>query len=314
MNPRILSLGSVNVDFQLRADRWPEAGETLLGQDFFMAGGGKAANVAWLACHLGIEAQVIGHVGSDALQEIALHPLRAMGVDVSTIRSIKNQATGVSVIIVPPNGRKGILLAPNANGIWSKEDEESVRYAIQTAPPGSVLSVDLEVPLSIVKQAVRQSEECGMPIVLDPSPAERLDEELMEAGCYLTPNQSEAQRLTNIPIDTQDQALEAASRLMKHGNKGVCVKLGTGGCAIVTTDDQFFISAPEIEAVDTTGAGDAFAGAFSVAILENQPPEQAAAFAVAASTHAVTGYGSQSSYPTRRQIESLLRKVVIHKK
>lgn len=257
---------------------------------------------------------MIGHVGSNALQEIALHPLRAMGVDVSTIRSIKNQATGVSVIIVPPNERKGIMLAPNANGIWSREDEESIRYAIQTAPSGSVLSVDLEVSLSIVKQAVRQSEEYGMPIVLDPSPAERLDEELLEAGCYLTPNQSEAQRLTNIPIGNQDQALEAASRLMKNGNKGVCVKLGTGGCAIVTTDIQFVISAPEVEAVDTTGAGDAFAGAFSVAILEHLPPEQAAAFAVAASTHAVTGYGSQSSYPTRRQIESLYRKVVIQEK
>lgn len=89
------------------------------------------------------------------------------------------------------------------------------------------------------------------------------------------------------------------------------MKLGTGGCAIVTTDVQFVISAPAVKAVDTTGAGDAFAGAFSVAILEHQPPEQAAAFAVAASTHAVTGYGSQSSYPTRRQIGSLLQRVVI---
>lgn len=114
-----------------------------------------------------------------------------------------------------------MMLAPNANGIWSKEDEELVRYAIQSAPPGSVLSVDLEVPLSIVKQVVRQSEECGMPIVLDPSPAERLDEELLEADCYLTPNQSEAQRLTNIPIDTHDQALEAAKRLMKHGKRSL---------------------------------------------------------------------------------------------
>lgn len=314
MNPRILSLGSVNVDIQLRADRWPEAGETLLGQDFLMVGGGKAAKVAWLACYLGIEAQLIGHVGSDSLQEIALHPLRVMGVDLSTIRSIKNQATGVSVIIVQQNGRKGIMLAPNANGIWSKEDEELVRYAIQTAPPGSVLSVDLEVPVSIVKQAVRQSQKCGMSIVLDPSPAERLDEELLEAGCYLIPNQSEAQQLTKIPIDNQDQALKAASRLMKHGNKGVCVKLGTGGCAIVTRDVQCVISAPEVHAVDTTGAGDAFAGAFSVAILEHQPPEQAAAFAVAASTHAVTGYGSQSSYPTRHQIKSLLQRVGMKQK
>ncbi|GJL58306.1 MAG: ribokinase [Nitrospirales bacterium] len=276
-----------------------------------MAGGGKAAHVAWLACHLGIKAQLIGHVGSDSLQEIALHPLRAMGVDVSTIRSIKNQATGVSVIIVPPNGRKGIMLAPNANGIWSKEDEESVRSAIQTAPPGSVLCVDLEVSPCIVKQAVRHSEECGLPVVLDPSPSESLDEELLQSGCYLIPNQSEAQRLTNITIENEDQALEAASRLRKHGNKGVCVKLGTGGCALVTPDVRFVISAPEVKAVDTTGAGDAFAAAFSVAILEHQSPEYAAAFAGAASTHAVTGYGSQSSYPTRGQIESLLQRVVM---
>ncbi|WNM56635.1 ribokinase [Candidatus Nitrospira allomarina] len=313
MSARIISLGSVNVDIQLRADRWPEAGETLLGQDFLMAGGGKAANVAWLARNLGIEAQLIARIGSDSLQEIALHPLRTLGVDLSTIRSIKNESTGVSVIMVQPNGRKGIIMAPNANAVWSEEDEEFVKNAIHTAPTGSVLSVDLEVPLPIVKQAVRQAEECGMVIVLDPSPSERLDEELLKSGCYLTPNQSEAQRLTKIPIENHDHALEAASRIRQHGNKGVCVKLGTGGCAIATADDQFVISAPEVHAVDTTGAGDAFAGAFSVAMLEHQPPEQAAVYAVAASTHAVTGYGSQSSYPTRRQIESLLQRVVLKK-
>ena len=99
--------------------------------------------------------------------------------------------------------------------------------------------MDLEIPLTIIKQAVRQFGKCGIPIVLDPSPFERLDEELLESGWYLSSNQSEAQRLTKIPIENPDQAPEAASGLMKHGNKGVCVKLGRGGCAIVTTDVQF---------------------------------------------------------------------------
>jgi ribokinase len=311
MNPRILSLGSVNVDFQLRTERWPEPGETLLGRDFLMAGGGKAANVAWLARRLGVESQLIAHTGSDALQEIALHSLRNIGVDLSTVRSLECQSTGISMIMVQQDGRKGIILASNSNDIWTKKDEEMVSEALKTAPPGSLLTANLEIPVSIVKHAVRHAHECGIPVILDPSPAERMDQELLESGSYFTPNQSEAQQLTKISITSFEEALEAAHRLHAFGNMGICVKLGKGGCAVVTAGMHCVISAPKVRTIDTTGAGDAFAGALSTALLQKQSLSQAARFAVAAAAHAVTGYGSQSSYPTRSQIEILLPLVTI---
>lgn len=306
MNPRIVALGSINVDFQMRANRWPEPGETLLGRDFLMIGGGKAANVAWLARHLGVDAQLIGHVGTDPLQETALGFLREAGVDLSGVQRVDNQSTGVSLIIVQPNGRKGILLASNANGVWTEHDQELVREILKAAPPGSLLATNLEIPVHIVKQAIQCAKACGIPVVLDPSPADRLDQELLESGSYLTPNQSEAQRLTQTTIEDPDQGLEAARRLLSFGSQGICVKFGDGGCAVASANEHHVIHAPSVQASDTTGAGDAFAGALSVALLEQQSLLYAARFAVAAAAFAVTGYGSHSSYPSRFQIEDLM--------
>lgn len=308
-SPRLLALGSLNVDVQLRADRWPEPDETLVGRDFLMIGGGKAANVAWLARHLGVEAELMAHVGTDPNQKTALHFLREKGVDLSGVRAVEQHYTGISLIIVHKNARKGILLAPNANDAWSTEDTRSIQEALESAPAGSILVTNLEIPAECVKFAIRCAKARNLPVVLDPSPADRLDRELLESGCYLTPNQSEAQRLTHITIESAGQAIEAGRRLLSRGNPGVCVKLGNGGCAVVSADQQEMVSAPPVQPVDTTGAGDAFAGALGIALLEQQSLVSAARFAVAAAAHAVTGYGSHPSYPSRSQIENLLRQM-----
>jgi ribokinase len=307
VNSRIVALGSINVDVQLRADRWPEPDETLLGRNFLMIGGGKAANVAWLARYLGVESQVLGHVGADSIRDVALGFLRDIGVDLSRVQTLANESTGVSVILVQPNGRKGILLASNANDIWSRDDTEMVEESLKAAPAGSILTTNLEIPVVIVKHAIRCANTCGIPVVLDPSPADRLDQELLESGCFLTPNQTEAQRLTDTAIENPDQALEAADYLMTCGSQGVCVKLGKGGCAVASANEHQFISAPAVQSIDTTGAGDAFAGALSIALLEKRSLLDAARFAVAAAAYAVTGYGSYSSYPSRSQIENFMK-------
>jgi len=307
MTSQIIALGSINVDFQLRADRWPEPGETLMGQDFLMIGGGKSANVAWLARNLGAEAQLVAHVGSDSLQEIALKPLQQIGVNLCTVSQIDKQSTGVSLIVVPKDGRKGILLSANANEVWRKEDYDAVSHILTDAPSGSILTTNLEIPVPLVKHAVSEANKCGMLVILDPSPAQRLDKELLELGCFLTPNQSEAQHLTDTTIENREQAMEAAQCLVSLGGQAVFVKLGSGGCAVMSANEQYFISPPLVETIDTTGAGDAFAAALSVALLENRTLFESTRFAVAASAHAVTGYGSQPSYPSRAQVDALLR-------
>ena len=299
---QILSLGSVNVDFQVRADRWPEPGETLLGQDFLMIGGGKGANVAFLARRLGVNARLLARVGEDALAEEALRPLREIGVDLGATKRVAQERTGIALIIVRPEGDKGIILSANANTAWEPTDAEGVATEIQDAPPGSVLVADLEVPVSIVQRALETARQQGLRTVLDPSPAGCLLPALYSAVDYLTPNPTEAEQLTGIPVRSAADAFRAGEVLLERGVGAALMKLGAGGCVGVSAGGRERLPAVPVRVVDQTGAGDAFAGALAVALLEGQQVNEAARFAVAAATLAVTRYGSQSSYPTRAEL------------
>jgi len=303
MQAQILSLGSVNVDFQVRADRWPEPGETLLGQGFLMIGGGKGANVAFLARRLGVNARLLARVGEDALVEEALRPLREVGVDLGATKRVAQERTGIALIIVRPEGDKGIILSANANAAWEPTDAEEVATAVQDAPPGSVLVADLEVPASIVQRALETARQQGLRTVLDPSPAGRLIPVLYPAVDYLTPNPAEATQLTGMPVRSAEDAFRAGEVLLERGVGAALMKLGAGGCVVVSAGMREHLPAVPVRVVDQTGAGDAFAGALAVALLEGQQVNEAARFAVAAATLAVTRYGSQPSYPTRDELE-----------
>ncbi|MBX5493005.1 MAG: bifunctional hydroxymethylpyrimidine kinase/phosphomethylpyrimidine kinase [Chloroflexi bacterium] len=304
---QIISLGSINVDFQVRAACWPNPGETLLGSEFLLIGGGKAANVAYLARRLGAPARLVGRVGDDSLRVVALRPLQAAGVDLTHTRSVVGCCTGMALIVVRPDGEKAIILAPNANMAWSDQDAEAVAVAVAEASPGSVLVADLEVPGSIVRRAVEAARHAGHTVVLDPSPAEALAADLCPAIDYLTPNAGEAEELTGIAVRSVEDAFRAGEILHARGVRVVLVKLREGGCALVSAARREYLPAPRVEVVDKTGAGDAFAGALGVALLEGQSEREAGRFAVAAATLAVTRYGSQPAYPGRAELEELLR-------
>lgn len=300
-----MSLGSVNADFQMRVDRRPDLSETLLAHDFLQASGGKAANVVYLARKLGVAALLIAHVGDDALAEQALQPLRDIGVDLRQVHAVAGKTTGVSMISVPPDGKKGIILAANANNDWSEEDIVGVSAAIADAPIGSVLVVDYEVSPFIVQHAIATASQRGIPVILDPSPADRIDPKVLPQVSYIVPDAGEAKKLTGMAIDSVDQAVEAAHHLLNQGVKNACVKLKDGGCVLVNREMQFHVPSIPVEVVDTTGAGDAFAGALAVAVLEGRSLQDAACFATAASHAAVMKYGSQPAYPTRSELDSL---------
>lgn len=308
----VLALGSVNADFQVRVDRRPDLSETLLASDFLQLGGGKAANVAYLVCKLGVPAQLMAHVGADDLAEQALQPLRSIGVDLQHVRAIEGEPTGVSMITVPPDGQKGIILAGNANLVWQQEERVTVREAIANAPAGSVLVVDYEIAPFIVEAAIRAACERNFPVILDPSPADRVDRNLFSQVTYLVPDAGEAEKLTGIKIDTTAQAVQAAGQLLEQGVKHACVKLKDGGCVLLNHNRTLHVPPVPVEVVDATGAGDAFAGAFAVAVLEGRSLQDAACFATAASHVAVTRYGSQPAYPTRSEIDALFERLAAH--
>lgn len=309
---QILSLGSVNADFQVRTDRRPASSETLLATEFIRLSGGKAANVAFLARRLGIEARLFAHVGDDDLAEQALQPLREIGVDLAGVQHVAGMATGVAMISVPPDGKKGIVMAANANQAWSAQDAGEIASAVREAAPGSVLVTDCEIAAFAVEQAMRAARQAGLKVLLDPSPADRVDDALLALTDFVLPNAGEAESMTGIACNDAASAIEAGKRLLQRGAAAACVKLHDGGCVLVTADEAVHIPPVPVTVVDTTGAGDAFAGAMAVAVLERRAPAEAARFAVAASHLAVTAYGSQPAYPSRDDIERMQERLRIH--
>lgn len=307
--PVLLSLGSINADFQVRVERRPEISETLVATGFLRLGGGKAANVAFLARKLGIDARLFGQVGDDDLAEQALRPLRAAGVALAGVGHAAGCATGFAMITVPPDGRKGIVLAPNANLRWCAEDIARVLEALRAAAPGSVLVADCEVAPQAARQALETARACGLAVLLDPSPARQVDDALLALADVAVPNAGEAHALTGIECRDAPSALRAAARLRERGARAACVKLPGGGCVLDDGERRLQVAPPQVAVVDTTGAGDAFAAAFAVALLERRSHDDAARFAVAASSLAVTGYGSQPAYPSRTRIEQLARQL-----
>jgi ribokinase len=295
----------VNADFQTRVGGAIE-GRTSLGTQFARLGGGKAGNVAFLARRLGVSARLLAHVGDDELQEQALRPLRTAGVDLSAVASIRGQQTAVAMIAVAANGTKSIVLANNANDAWTDSDALAAANSIRDAPDGCVLVADCEVPAFVVRAAVRSAKARGFPIIIDPSFPDRVEHELLPVVTAITPDPAEAQALTGIEVSDLAGAARAAERIAHWRVPIVCAKLADGGCVLAHGSALTVVPSLHFERVDSTGAGDAFAGALAVALLEQRPVLQAVCFGVAAAHVSVTRYGSQASYPTREEIDTLL--------
>lgn len=210
------------------------------------------------------------------------------------------------MIAVPPDGEKTIILATNANDAWTPADGDEAAAAVADTPPESVLVADLEIAPFVVRRAAEVARRRGLPVILDPSPTDRLADDLYPLADYLTPDATEAEQLTGIAVDSVEGAARAGEILVRRGVGVALMKLGGGGCVVVTSAGHMHIPDLPTEVVDATGAGDAFAGALAVAVLEGRPPPEAARVAVVAAHIVVGRYGSQPAYPTRNEVEGLL--------
>ena len=303
----LLSLGSINADFQVRVDEPAGTHETQLAHDLCRLSGGKASNTAFLGARFGHRSLLLGRVGDDELAEQALAPLRQAGVDVDNVGQAAGQSTGVSMIMVPPDGKKNIVLATNANDCWDEAAIEAMVAAIEGCETPACLVLDYEVPARVVRRALEAAARNDIAAVLDPSFPDRVEQALFPELYAITPNVSEAEGLVGHALDSLDKLADAARQLQRDGPAVVCIKLGDGGCILATIDQTLHIPPSEVEPVDTTGAGDAFTGVFAIALLEGRDPPAAAAWAVAAANVAVTGYGSQPAYPDRQQVVELAK-------
>ncbi|MDR6680319.1 carbohydrate kinase family protein [Pseudomonas oryzihabitans] len=301
----LLSLGSINADFQVRTRVDLDSAETLLADDFQRRPGGKAANTAYLAARFGHRSLLLGRVGDDELAEQALVPLRHAGVDLTGVTPAEGTATAVSMILVPPSGKKRIVLANNANDRWDAEARQGLDECLAAAPADALLVLDCEIPTEIVRQAIEAAAARGLIVVVDPSFPERLPAELAQRITALTPNEEEAAGLLGEGLDDLPSLGRAARRLQQRGTPLVCIKLADGGCVLAEGERLWHLPPEPVDPVDSTGAGDAFTGVFAIGLSEGRSPREAATWATAAASLAVTGAGSQEAYAGRAEVLAL---------
>jgi ribokinase len=298
MAGHILVVGSLNMDLVVRSPRHPQPGETLLGTEFHTFPGGKGANQAVAAARLGGQVKLIGRVGADAFGNALLETLSQDDVDTRHVEQLQDAPTGIALITVNDAGQNTIVVVPGANAKLSPPDLLSAAPSFEGA---SVVVIQLEIPLLTVTYAADLARRHGARVVLNPAPAQPLSATCLEQVDVLIPNQSEAALLTGCAA-----AGDAARRLMASGVRSVIVTMGEGGVLVVEDETATHLPAHRVSVVDTTAAGDAFVGAFAVALAEGRTVREAAAWGNAAGALAVTRAGAQPSLPARAELERFL--------
>jgi ribokinase len=301
----IVVVGSINMDLVARAERIPLPGETVHGSSLQMHPGGKGANQAVAAARLEYPVLMISSLGSDTFGEKLRAQLVQSGVDTSRVRTCEGPS-GVALIAVALNGENAIVVTPGANALVSPSDIDENTETIREA---GVVLAQLEIPFETVQHLGQLCTRLNVPLILDPAPARALTAELLEQVSWLTPNETEITQC--IPeakdVSRSQDAFEIVEALAKRVRRGVVLKMGSRGAYVATKDGvRQQIDAFRVTVIDTTGAGDAFNGAFAVGLISGKSPLESAQFAVAASAVSVTRAGAQPSMPTMEEVNLLL--------
>ncbi|MHC4759150.1 MAG: ribokinase [Planctomycetota bacterium] len=304
MSKKIVVVGSSNTDMIVKVPWIPKPGETILGGRFSTAPGGKGANQAVGAARAGGDVTFIARIGDDMFGRKAKEGFIKDKINVDYVLTDESEPSGVALICVDEDGENIIAVASGANGKLSPSDIQKHSDAITSA---DILVMQLETPLETIHQAASIASENGVKVILNPAPAQELSDDLLSYISILTPNESEAELLTGIKVDSEEDAGEAADVLMKRGVETILLTMGPRGAYIATAEFKELIPGFEVKAVDSTAAGDVFNGALAVAIAENKPIREAITFANAAAALSVTKLGAQPSAPTKEEINKFLK-------
>ncbi|MFC5406544.1 ribokinase [Cohnella soli] len=304
MSAQIVVVGSLNMDMVVSLNHRPKRGETVLGSHFFMNAGGKGANQAVAARKLGATVAMIGKLGTDIFADQLLASLDQVGVECNAIEKIPEQVTGVAFVTLDPDGDNSIVVAPGANLLLTPED---IRRQEQLIKQAKLLMVQLEVPMETVMESIAIAKRHNVPVLLDPAPAQHLSAELLSMVDYIVPNETEIAQLTGIQVFDQVTAKLAAVELLRKGVSTVFAKLGEKGLVVVNSNSTFVVESYKVNAVDSTAAGDAFAGAVGAAIVSGKDNWTAAKFASAIGAITVTRKGAQASIPSLDEAENFIK-------
>lgn len=296
---KILVVGSSNVDLTALMKTLPRPGETVGGATLIQANGGKGANQAVTAGRLGADVTFLTCVGDDDHGRMLEKNYSDDGIDTSAMKFVKNTPTGVALIYVDNKGENCIAVAPGANNELLPEDILNAAGLFDTA---DYMLIQLEIPMDTVKTAVSMAKSKGVKVVLNPAPMNYLDDEVLKGLYLITPNETEAEKLTGIHIENESDALEAARMLFYKGIENVIITLGSSGSLICTQGCSTLIPARKVKAVDTVGAGDVYNGSLVAALAEGNSLEKAAEFATSVAAISVTRAGAQTSIPYRNEL------------
>jgi ribokinase len=299
--PRIAVLGSINIDLVVRCAGLPVPGQTIIGQSLSEFSGGKGANQAVAAALSGGQVSMIGAVGDDGFSDRLIRGLENADVDCQQVQRLAG-SSGTALITVDDAGENSIIVIPGANGQLSRENVRRAQTLIATS---DLLMVQLEVPVDVVLSAMEIARQNEVKIMLDPAPAvARFPVDLLKVD-LICPNETEAATLTGLSVTCLADAAKAAERLHQLGARQVAITLGGEGTWLSTGQAAQHIPAFSVTPVDTTAAGDAFAGALAVRWLQTGDLAVAVEFANAAGGLAASRPGAQASMANQQEIEKL---------
>ena len=295
----ITVIGSSNTDMVIKTSRLPLPGETILGGDFLMNPGGKGANQAVAAARLNGKVTLVAKIGKDVFGREAKELFQAENLNTEFLFSDEDAPSGIALITVNGQGENCIVVAPGANARLVRDDIDKAAGAVKEA---EIILMQLEIPLDTVIYATEMAVTAGRKVILNPAPAQPLPHSLFSKIYLITPNETEAELLTGIPVKDQLSAVAAARALLSKGVKVVVMTLGSKGALLVTDSLCELIPVTAVEVVDTTAAGDCFNGALAVALCEGSGLLEAISFANKAAAISVTRMGAQASAPYRNEI------------
>ena len=301
--PKICVVGSSMIDLISKVPRLPKLGETLVGRSFHFGYGGKGANQAVMAAKLGAQVTMVNKVGRDVFGEGTLKNFQEQGIDTTHVM-FDERFSGVAPIFVDDNAQNFIVIVPGANLGLSPADVQGARQVILDS---DILICQLEIPMETTLEAFRVAKSGNVRTILNPAPAAPIPDELLQLADIFAPNETETELLTDLPVGTLAEAEAAARKLLSRGTKTVILTLGERGALLVDEDTVENIRAVKVNAVDPTGAGDAFVGSLAVYLGEGLVLRDAIRRANAVAALSVTRIGTQVSFPKRAEVDDFLK-------
>jgi ribokinase len=302
--PKICVVGSSNIDLISKVPRLPKLGETLVGRSFHLGYGGKGANQAVMAAKLGAQVTMVTKLGRDVFGDGTLKNYSEQGIDTTHVMFDDKLFSGVAPIFVDDNAQNFIVIVPGANMGLSPADAQAARQVILDS---DILICQLEIPMETTLEAFRVAKSGNVRTILNPAPAAPIPDELLQLADICAPNETETELLTGEPVKTQTEAESAARKLLSRGPRTVILTLGDRGALLVDRDTVENIPAIRVNAVDPTGAGDAFIGSLAVYLGEGLALRDAIHRANAVAALSVTKIGTQVSFPKRAEADNFLK-------